>query len=88
MSVPLPNMAPPSLVTVWRDYARTGDVRLRDRLAFTLAPLVRHAGARTQEEASAGLSALLAAIDSFAPERHGALELYAWARVRAVLGSR
>jgi DNA-directed RNA polymerase specialized sigma subunit len=70
---------------VWQEYRRTGDVGLRDRLVFTLAPLVRHAGARSAADAQAGLFALLAAVDAFDPARDGALERFAWTSVRAAL---
>jgi RNA polymerase sigma factor for flagellar operon FliA len=81
-------VAAPSAFTVWQEYRRSGDPRLRDRLIFTLAPLVRHAGAATSEDAATGLGAVIRAVDRFAPERHGALEQYAWAQIRAALVAR
>jgi RNA polymerase sigma factor FliA len=78
--------APPAVL--WREYRRTGDVRLRDRLVFTLTPLVRHAGATGPHDAEAGIEALLEAIEAFVPDRDGGLERYAWSRVRAALASR
>ncbi len=78
----LPATTPAAL---WHEYSRTGDARLRDRLVFTLAPLVRHAGAYTDAEAGAGLQALVEAIEDFAPERDGRLERHAWQRIRAAL---
>jgi RNA polymerase sigma factor for flagellar operon FliA len=91
MSVLTPH--PPTLraatpAMLWSEYRRTGDVRVRDRLVFTLAPLVRHAGAHGSQDAEAGLEALLDAIEAFAPDRDGGLERYAWSRVRAALASR
>jgi DNA-directed RNA polymerase specialized sigma subunit len=83
---PTLSQATPS--AVWSEYRRTGDVRLRDRLLFTLAPLVRHAGADGPADAEAGLAALMDAIEAFAPDRDGGLERYAWSRVRAALASR
>jgi hypothetical protein len=85
---PPPTLPAASPAVLWREYRRTGDRRLRDRLVFTLAPLVRHAGAGDPLQAEAGLTALVAAVDEYAPERHGALERYAWSRVCAVLASR
>ena len=78
-------VAAPSAGTVWQEYRRTGDRRLRDRLVFTLAPLVRHAGADTPEQASAGLAALFCAVDAYDPARDGTLEQHAWTQVRAAL---
>jgi DNA-directed RNA polymerase specialized sigma subunit len=76
--------APASL---WQAYQRTEDPRMRDRLVFTLAPLVRHAGAETGDAAARGLQALVDAVDAYEPERDGPLEPFAWARVRAALAS-
>ena len=85
---PHPTLVAATPAVLWREYQRTGDTRLRDRLVFTLAPLVRHAGAVGEHDAEAGLEALLEAIDAFVPDRDGALERYAWSRVRAALASR
>ena len=81
-------VAAPSPAIVWQQYRRTGDRRLRDRLIFTLAPLVRHAGATSPEDAQLGLSALLYAVESYSPAADGPIESFAWARVRAALGAR
>jgi DNA-directed RNA polymerase specialized sigma subunit len=72
---------------LWHAYERTADARVRDRLVFTLAPLVRQAGAETADEAACGLQALVDAVDAYAPERDGPLESFAWRRVRAALAS-
>jgi DNA-directed RNA polymerase specialized sigma subunit len=82
---PTPLTAAPA--SLFEAYRRTEDARMRDRLVFTLAPLVRHAGAETGEEAAVGLQALLDAVDAYEPERDGPLESFAWARVRAALAS-
>ena len=76
---------PPTPATLWREYRRSGDARVRDRLVFTLAPLVRHAGADDDAAAAAGLRALVDAVEAFAPERDGTLEQFAWTRIRASL---
>ena len=80
-------VAAPSPAIVWQQYRRTGDRRLRDRILFTLAPLVRHAGAKTPEDAQLGLSALLYAVEAYSPAAHGPIESFVWARVRAALAS-
>ena len=78
-------VAAPSPAVVWQQYRRTGDPRLRDRLVFTLAPLVKHAGAVTPEDAHVGLGALLLAIERYSPAADGPIESFAWASVRAAL---
>jgi DNA-directed RNA polymerase specialized sigma subunit len=82
VAVPPPHVtvAAPSPLTVWQQYASTRDPRLRDRLMFTLAPLVRCAGV----DAAAGLAALLRAVETFDPARHGSIERWAWRVVRGV----
>lgn len=71
-------VAAPSCHAVWRQYALSRDARLRDRLVFTLAPLVREAGV----DAAFGLSAVLSAVESYDPAVHGSLEGHAWRLVR------
>jgi hypothetical protein len=81
MSPPVVLIAAPSPLTVWQQYAATRDARLRDRLMFTLAPLVRFSGV----DAAVGLAALLWAVETFDPARHGSsLERHAWRVVRSV----
>ena len=89
MSTPDPHPTLPfaSPAVLVRAYRRSGDVRLRDRLVFTLAPLVRHAGAADDAAAGAGLEALVDAVEAFEPERDGPIEQFAWARVREALGA-
>ncbi len=82
---PPPTLPAASPAVLWQDYRRTRDTRLRDRLVFTLAPLVRHAGARTDAQAGAGLKALAEAVDAYRPDRDGPLERFAWRRVRAAV---
>ncbi|HWT93608.1 MAG TPA: hypothetical protein VN238_11465 [Solirubrobacteraceae bacterium] len=84
---PYPTLPAASPAVLWREYHRTGDVRLRDRLVFTLAPLIRHTSAAgtTPDAAERGLTALLHAIDAYRPERDGRLERFAFLRVDAAL---
>ena len=86
-ATPYPTLPAASPAVLWREYRRTGDVRLRDRLVFTLAPLIRHTGAPVTgpDAAERGLTALVHAIDVYRPERDGRLERFAWARVDAAL---
>lgn len=85
---PYPTLPAASPAVLWREYARTGDVRLRDRLVFTLAPLIRHAGAAASAPGAAekGLTALVHAIDAYRPERDGRIERFAFLRLEAALG--
>ena len=86
-ATPYPTLPAASPAVLWREYRRTGDVRLRDRLVFTLAPLVRHAGTEATDPGAAerGLAALVRAIDAYRPERDGTLERFAWLQVEAAL---
>ena len=79
-------VAAPSPFAVWQEYRRSRDARLRDRLVFTLAPLVRHAGG-TAADAQTGLCALMVAVEEYEPSRHGSLEAFAWGVVRASLSA-
>ena len=82
-----PTQATAEPVALWQAYRRTADARVRDRLVFSLAPLVRHAGAEDDEAMAVGLKALLDVVDVYAPERHGSLVPFAWSRVRAALSA-
>ena len=82
-----PTQATAEPVALWQAYRRTADARVRDRLVFSLAPLVRHAGAEDDKAMATGLNALLDAVDVYVPERHGSLVPFAWARVRAALAA-
>ena len=82
-----PTQATAEPVALWQAYRRTADARVRDRLVFSLAPLVRHAGAEDDEATAIGLKALLDVVDVYAPEHHGSLVSFAWSRVRAALSA-
>jgi len=76
---------------LWGGYRRSGDRRLRDRLVVIFAPIVHHivreasaAGADLcdlEDLVSAGLEAMIRAIDHYDPDRGDTLERYLWARV-------
>ena len=84
----------PSLA-LWREYRRTGDRALRDRLLLTHAPLAKQVAYRKLREApafvdvedliSAGLEALLHAIERYDPRKGTSLEQYAWTRVHGAV---
>jgi RNA polymerase sigma factor for flagellar operon FliA len=81
--------------SLWRDYRRTGDQAIRDRLILTYAPLVKYVAGRLGsglpahvDEAdlvSYGLLGLIGAIDRFDPEREIKFETYAVARIRGAI---
>jgi DNA-directed RNA polymerase specialized sigma subunit len=70
---------------LWHAYRRTTDARVRDRIVFTLAPLVRHAAGESDADVQRGLEALVDAIEAYEPGRDGSLERFAWSRVRSAL---
>src|SRR6185503_5428245 len=77
---------------LWREFKRTGDRALRDRLILTYAPLVKYVAGRlgsglpaNDEEGdlvSYGLLGLIGAIERFDPERDIKFETYAIARIK------
>ena len=78
--------------SLWLEYRRTGDQRLRDRLVLTYAPLVKYVAGRLGsglpahvDEAdlvSYGLLGLMGAIERYDPERDVKFETYAIARIK------
>ncbi len=78
--------------TLWREFKRTGDRGLRDRLILTYAPLVKFVAGRLGsglpahvEEGdlvSYGLLGLIGAIERFDPSRDIKFETYAMARIK------
>lgn len=81
--------------TLWRSWKTRRDVRARDALVVAYAPMVRYIAARKLRElpahcdlddlASAGLVALLEALDRFDPAKGATFEQYAWTRVTGAL---
>jgi RNA polymerase sigma factor FliA len=78
--------------SLWLQYRRTGDQRLRDRLILTYAPLVKYVAGRLgsglpahvddDDLVSYGLLGLIGAIERFDPARDIKFETYAMARIR------
>lgn len=81
--------------TLWRNWKLRRDARSRDQLVLSYAPMVRYIASRKVRElpahcelddlASAGLVALLEAIDRFDPAKGASFEQYAWTRVSGAL---
>src|ERR1700744_1541777 len=80
---------------LWREYQRTGDSRLRDRLVLTFAPMVKYivyrkirempARCEVDDFISCGLEALIKSIDRYDPEKGATLEQFAWTRIHGAL---
>jgi RNA polymerase sigma factor FliA len=80
---------------LWREYKRMGDVRARNRLVMTFAPLVKYivfkkvrelpARCEVEDFISCGLEALIASIDRYDPEKGATLEQFAWTRIHGAV---
>jgi RNA polymerase sigma factor for flagellar operon FliA len=80
---------------LWREWKTRRDARSRDALVLAYAPMVRYIASRKVRElpahcdvddlASAGLVALMEAIDRFDPAKGAHFEQYAWTRVAGAL---
>ena len=78
--------------SLWLEYRRTGDQRLRDRLVLTYAPLVKYVAGRLGsglpahvdegDLVSYGLLGLMGAIERYDPERDVKFETYAISRIK------
>jgi RNA polymerase sigma factor FliA len=82
-------------MALWREYRRSGDRRLRDRLVLTYAPLVKFivfrklgelpASCEVDDLVSAGLEALIRSLDRYDADRGATLEQYLWTRVHGAV---
>jgi len=82
-------------LTVWKQYQRSGDPALRDRLVLTFAPLVKYivykkvrempARCEVEDFISCGLEALIRSIDRYDPSKGATLEQYAWTRIHGAV---
>ncbi len=80
---------------LWKEYRRTQDPSLRDRLIMTYAPLVKYiayrkvrelpASCQVEDFISCGLEALINAIDRYDPEKGATLEQFAWTRIHGAI---
>jgi RNA polymerase sigma factor for flagellar operon FliA len=78
-------------VELWREYRRTGDRRVRNRLVEDLTPMVKQIVAARARQLpaqcelddcrSCGIEALIRALDRFDPALGGRLESYLWTRI-------
>jgi RNA polymerase sigma factor for flagellar operon FliA len=82
-------------LSLWSEYKRTGDSRLRDRLVLTFAPMVKYivyrkirempARCEVDDFISCGLEALIKSIDRYDPEKGATLEQFAWTRIHGAV---
>jgi RNA polymerase sigma factor for flagellar operon FliA len=82
-------------LALWRRYRSTGDLRLRDRLIMTYAPLVKYIVYRKIREVPAhqeaddyishGLEALITSIDRYDPAKGATLEQFLWTRIHGAV---
>jgi RNA polymerase sigma factor for flagellar operon FliA len=80
---------------LWRAWTTRRDVRARDHLILSYAPMVRYLASRKVRElpthceledlVSCGLVALVAAVDRFDPAKGATFEQYAWTRVSGAI---
>ncbi|HWJ50350.1 MAG TPA: sigma-70 family RNA polymerase sigma factor, partial [Solirubrobacteraceae bacterium] len=82
-------------MATWREYRRTGERELRDRLIFMFMPMVRYIVYRKVREVpaqcdvedflSCGLEALIHSIERYDPDKGATLEQYAWTRIHGAV---
>jgi RNA polymerase sigma factor for flagellar operon FliA len=80
---------------LWRAWAEHGDVKSRDRLVLSYAPMVKYLATRKVRElpghialddlVSAGLIGLMQAADRYNPDRGATFEQFAWTRVSGAI---
>ena len=90
-----PRLSPPEAEALWRTWRERGDGSSRERLILSYAPMVRYIASRKLRElpghcelddlASAGLVALMEAVDRFDPAKGASFEQYAWTRVSGAI---
>jgi RNA polymerase sigma factor for flagellar operon FliA len=82
-------------LALWREYIRTNDLALRDRLVLTFAPLVKYivykkvrelpARCDVEDFLSCGIEALMHSIDRYDPTKGATLEQYFWTRIHGAV---
>ena len=80
---------------LWRAWAEHGDVKSRDRLVLSYAPMVKYLATRKVRElpshialddlVSAGLIGLMQAADRYNPDKGATFEQFAWTRVSGAI---
>ena len=87
--------SPAEVLSTWREYRRSGDRQLRDRLIFMFMPMVRHIVYRkvravpaycdVEDFLSCGLEALIQSIERYDPDKGASLKQYAWTRIHGAV---
>ncbi len=82
-------------LALWQEYKGTGDIRVRNRLVMTYAPLVKYivfkkvrelpARCEVEDFISCGLEALIASIERYDPDKGATLEQFAWTRIHGAV---
>jgi RNA polymerase sigma factor for flagellar operon FliA len=82
-------------LALWREYMRTNDLALRDRLVLTFAPLVKYivykkvrelpARCDVEDFLSCGIEALMHSIDRYDPTKGATLEQFFWTRIHGAV---
>ena len=88
-------MAQDETQALWREYTKTKDQAVRDRLILTYAPLVKYVAGRLgsglpahvdeNDLVSYGLLGLIGAIERYEPDRDVKFETYAIARIKGAI---
>jgi RNA polymerase sigma factor FliA len=82
-------------LALWKEYRRSGNRSLRNRLVLTYVPLVKHVvykklrelpvSCEADELISCGIEGLIAALDHYDPEKGAGLEPYLWTRIHGAV---
>ena len=82
-------------LAIWREYQRTRDLRLRNRLVLTYVPLVKHVVYKKLRELPAsceaeyliacGIESLIRALELYDPDKGAGLEPYLWTRIHGAV---
>ena len=80
---------------LWKEYKRTGDMQVRNRLVMTFAPMVKYivykkvrempARCEVEDFISCGLEALIHSIERYDPAKGATLEQFAWTRIHGAV---
>jgi RNA polymerase sigma factor FliA len=80
---------------LWREYRRSGNRSLRNRLVLTYVPLVKHVvykklrelpvSCEADELISCGIEGLIGALEQYDPDKGAALEPYLWTRIHGAV---
>ena len=83
------------VLPLWREFRRTGDRQIRDRLIVSYSPLVKYVAGRVgmglpahvddEDLISYGLLGLIRAVERFDPDRDVKFETYAIPRIRGAI---